>query len=120
VCPVVRACFAAGTAAKAEAIAGPALTHLFDLYVKKSAEGQGELRDDAGDLIVDPNNVDFRRFSSRYVLGDPKTAKAGIRRLIDELHPTEIILRMQLPGVPTDDFERSLRLFAEEVMVGFV
>jgi hypothetical protein len=35
------------------------------------------------------------------------------------LGATEIILRMQMPGVPTEVLERSVRIFAEEVMPAF-
>ena len=117
--PVIRECFIAPTTAEAERIAGPAVTHLFSLYGKKSAEGQRELRNDQGELIRDVNEVDFRTFSSRYIIGDPEVAKADIQQLIDEVNPTEINLRMQLPGIPTDDFEKSMRLFAEKVMPAF-
>lgn len=117
--PVIRECFVAETTEEAERIAGPAVTHLFSLYGKKSAEGQRELRNDSGDLIRDAADVDFRTFSSRYVIGDPDVAIADIRKLIAEVNPTEINLRMQLPGIPTKDFEKSIRLFAEKVMPAF-
>ena len=45
--------------------------------------------------------------------------KEGIEKIIKELSPSEINLRMQLPGISTSDFEQSLRLFAEEVMPEF-
>ena len=58
--------------------------------------------------------------SSRYIIGDPGIARQRIRDLKQELDPSEIVLRMQMPGVPTDLFEQSLRLFAEQVMPEFV
>ncbi len=117
---IIRECFIAETTKKAEIIAGPAVTHLFGLYGKKSAQGERVLRNDAGEVITDADMVDFRTFASRYIIGDAEVAKADIRELIDELSPTEINLRMQLPGIPTDAFERSIRLFAEKVIPSFV
>jgi alkanesulfonate monooxygenase SsuD/methylene tetrahydromethanopterin reductase-like flavin-dependent oxidoreductase (luciferase family) len=117
--PVIRECFVAKTTQEAEDIAGPGVTHLFGLYGKKSAEGERALRNDAGELISDVNQVDFRNFSSRYVIGDPEVVKEGIEKIIKELSPSEINLRMQLPGISTSDFEKSLRLFATEVMPAF-
>lgn len=117
--PVIRECFVAPTTEEAERIAGPAVTHLFSLYGKKSAQGERELRNDKGELIRNADDVDFRTFASRYIIGDPEVAKADIQRLIDEVNPTEINLRMQLPGIPTDAFERSIRLFAEKVIPAF-
>lgn len=117
--PIIRECFIAPTQEEAEAIGGPAVMHLFSLYGKKSAAGERELRNDQGQLISDASEVDYRTFASRYVIGTPEHARREIQRLIDELNPTEINLRMQLPGIPTDAFERSMRLFATEVMPAF-
>jgi len=117
--PVIREVFVAPTTARAEALAGPAVTHLFGLYGRKSAEGERELRNDRGELIRDEAQVDFKSFASRYIIGDPETARRQLQALRDALRPTELICRMQLPGIPTRDFETSLRLFAEEVMPAF-
>ena len=117
--PVIREVFVAATRERAEALAGPAVTHLFGLYGRKSAEGERELRNDRGELIRDEGEVDFRSFASRYVIGDPDSARRQLGELRDALRPTELICRMQLPGIPTRDFETSLRLFAEEVMPAF-
>jgi hypothetical protein len=46
-------------------------------------------------------------------------AKERVGELKKELNPTELVLRMQMPGVPTELFERSLRLFASKVMPHF-
>jgi alkanesulfonate monooxygenase SsuD/methylene tetrahydromethanopterin reductase-like flavin-dependent oxidoreductase (luciferase family) len=117
--PVIRECFVAKTTKQAEETAGPGVTHLFGLYGKKSAQGERALCNDAGELISDANQVDFRTFASRYVIGNPDVVKEGIEKIIKELSPSEINLRMQLPGISTSDFEQSLRLFAEEVMPEF-
>ena len=114
--PIIRELFVARTTAEAEALAGPAIIELFGLYSKKSVEGERQLRNDDGALVTKAEMLDFRSFASRYVIGDPASVRAQLEQLIDELAPTEIICRMQLPGIPTADFERSLRLFGEQVM----
>ncbi|MFC3225722.1 LLM class flavin-dependent oxidoreductase [Marinibaculum pumilum] len=117
--PVIREAFLADTDAEAERIAGPALSQIFALYVKKSAQGERVLLNDAGEPIDSEAAGDFRNFASRYMIGDPATVRRDVQELIDKLAPTEIILRMQLPGIPTPALEHSLRLFAEQVMPEF-
>lgn len=117
--PVIREVFIAPTTEEAERIAGPAATHLFQLYGKKSAAGERDLRNDAGELVTDIDQLDFRTFKSRYVIADPETAIAEIRQLQEDLRPTELICRMQLPGIETKDLRRSIELFAREVMPAF-
>ena len=117
--PVIREVFVAPTNAQAEALAGPAVTHIFGLYGRKSAQGERQLRNDRGELITDEGQVDFRNFSSRYIIGDPISATEQLKDVVDQLRPTELICRMQLPGIPTEDFERSIRLFAENVIPHF-
>ena len=70
-------------------------------------------------MINDEKAVDFRSFASRYIVGSPDSVADRIRDMIGTLSPTEIICRRQLPGIPTDKFEQSLRLFAEKVMPSF-
>lgn len=117
--PIIREVFVAPTLAEAEALAGPAIVHLFGLYGRKSAQGERELRNDAGELIKDEREVDFRSFASRYIVGDPLRVREAMAELRDVLAPTEVICRMQLPGIPTADLERSLRLFGEQVIPHF-
>jgi len=117
--PVIREAFVAPTVAEAERLAGPALEQMFSLYARKSAEGERGLRNDNGDLVTEASAVKFQNFASRYMVGDPEVMRRDIQELIDRLAPTEIVLRMQLPGIPTDALEQSLRLFAKEVMPAF-
>jgi len=117
--PVIREVFIAPTTRRAEQLAGPAVTHIFDLYGRKSASGERQLRNDKGELITDAAQVDFRTFSSRYIIGDPVSACEQLKDAVDRLQPSELICRMQLPGIPTEDLEKSLRLFAENVMPQF-
>ena len=117
--PVIRETFVAATNAEAEALAGPAVTHIFGLYGRKSATGERQLRNDKGELVTDESQVDFRTFASRYIIGDPVSATEQLKDVVDRLAPSELICRMQLPGIATADFENSLRLFAEQVMPQF-
>jgi alkanesulfonate monooxygenase SsuD/methylene tetrahydromethanopterin reductase-like flavin-dependent oxidoreductase (luciferase family) len=117
--PVIREVFIAPTQEEAEAVAGPAITEMFSLYGLKSAQGERALTNDEGELITNEGQVDFRTFSSRYVVGDPDSAIDQIRLLRETVDPTELVCRMQLPGVSSAHFERSMRLFAREVMPAF-
>ena len=117
--PIIREVFVAPTTAEAERLAGPAITHLFSLYGRKSAQGERELRNDEGKLITDEREVDFRTFASRYIVGDVQSVTESMHALVDDLAPSEIICRMQLPGIPTEKFEQSLRLFGEQVITRF-
>ncbi len=93
--------------AEAEELAGPAIVEMFGLYGRKSAEGERQLRNDAGELVKAVEEVDFRTFASRYIIGDPDTVSEQIKTPERELSPTEVICRMQLPQVPTSKFEQS-------------
>jgi alkanesulfonate monooxygenase SsuD/methylene tetrahydromethanopterin reductase-like flavin-dependent oxidoreductase (luciferase family) len=117
--PIIRELFVARSTAEAEALAGPAIVELFGLYSRKSAEGERQLRNDRGELVTRADMLDFRSFASRYIIGDPATVRAGLAQLVDELAPSEVICRMQLPGIPTAALEQSVRLFGEQVMPAF-
>ena len=117
--PVIREVFVGETNAEAEKLAGPAVTHIFGLYGRKSASGERELRNDKGEIITAEEQVDFRTFASRYVIGDPVSATEQLKDAVDQLQPSELICRMQLPGIPTEKFKNSIRLFAEKVMPQF-
>lgn len=118
--PVIREVFVAPTNAEAEKLAGPAVTHLFGLYGRKSAAGERELRNDKRELITAETQVDYKTFASRYIIGDPASATEQLKDAIDQVKPTELICRMQLPGIPTSNFKESIRLFAEKVIPQFV
>ena len=117
--PVIREVFVASTTERAEKLAGPAVNHIFGLYGRKSASGERQLRNDKGELITDAAQVDFKTFASRYIIGDPASATEQLKDTIDRLRPSELVCRMQLPGIPTEAFEQSMRLFAERVMPNF-
>ena len=117
--PIIRETLVLDTLAEAERFGELGTNGLFGIYGRKSAEGERRLRTDEGDLVPDTRMVAFKAMSSRFIIGDPHLAKERVADLKKELNPTELVLRMQMPGVPSELFERSLRLFATEVMPHF-
>jgi alkanesulfonate monooxygenase SsuD/methylene tetrahydromethanopterin reductase-like flavin-dependent oxidoreductase (luciferase family) len=52
----------------------------------------------------------------RFIIGDPEQCTERILRLVDDIGPTHLILRMQWPGMPQDEVLANMRLFTTEVM----
>jgi alkanesulfonate monooxygenase SsuD/methylene tetrahydromethanopterin reductase-like flavin-dependent oxidoreductase (luciferase family) len=117
--PIFRETLVLDTTADAERYAAPGTNGLFGIYGRKSAQGERALHTDDGKLVTDSAMVDFHAMASRYIVGDPQLAKERIWELKQELDPTEVVLRMQMPGLPTELLEHSLRLFADQVMPEF-
>jgi alkanesulfonate monooxygenase SsuD/methylene tetrahydromethanopterin reductase-like flavin-dependent oxidoreductase (luciferase family) len=117
--PIIRETLVLDTLEEAERFGERGTNGLFGIYGRKSAEGERPLRTDEGELVTNTAMVDFKSMSSRFIIGDPELAKERIGEIDKELEPTELVLRMQMPGVPTELFERSLRLFATKVMPHF-
>lgn len=117
--PIFREALVLDTTQEAEAYGAPGTNALFGIYGRKSAAGERALHTDSGDLVTDAAMAEFRNLTSRYIIGDPEIAKGRIRQLKADLDPTEIVLRMSMPGVPTEVLARSIRLFAEAVMPEF-
>jgi probable F420-dependent oxidoreductase len=118
--PVIREVFVAETRQKAEEIAAPAVTYVFrELYGAKSAQGERVLRTDEGEAVTAKEQVDFAHFKARYVIGDPEFAFRELERYEKELGATELISWMHLPGIARKDTQRSVELFAREVMPAF-
>lgn len=118
--PVIREVFIADTMEEAERIAAPGVEYLFrELYAAKSAEGQRQLRTDDGQVITDKNQAMFGSLRNRFIIGDPDYAIQEIQRVKDELGATEVVCWMHTPGVSGEQAERSMRLFAEQVMPAF-
>ena len=79
--PIIRQVFVAKTTAEAEAIAAPAVNHLYrEVYGKASAAGDRVLRADDGSVITDHDQVGFENFKDRYIIGDPDFAIESIKR----------------------------------------
>ena len=93
--------------------------HITKDAAKLTAEGERELRTDAGELVTDKHQVDFESLRNRFVIGDPDYAIRQIERYRDELGATEILCWMHVPGVSGKDAMRSVELFAREVMPAF-
>jgi probable F420-dependent oxidoreductase len=118
--PIMRGVYIAESAEKAEAIAGPAITHLFrELYGKNSASGARKLTNDKGELVEDQQTVDFQTFKDRYLIGAPEDVIPKIHLLQERVGMTELSCWTQLPGITGDQVLSSTTLFANEVMPEF-
>lgn len=117
--PIIREALVLDTLEEAERFGERGTNGLFGIYGRKSAEGERPLRTDEGELVTNTAMAGFKAMSSRFIIGDPELAKERIAEIQKELEPTELVLRMQMPGVPTELFERSLRVFATKVMPYF-
>lgn len=117
--PIIRETLVLDRVEEAQRFGARGTDGLFGIYGRKSAEGERPLRTDQGELVTSSAMVGFKAMSSRFIIGDPELAKERVSELKKELNPTELVLRMQMPGVPTELFERSLRLFASKVMPHF-
>lgn len=118
--PIMREVFIAESQEEAERIAAPGIEYLFqDLYGRRSAMGERELRTDDGEVISDLRQAMFAALRERFIIGDPEHARTEVARLRDELGCTEMLCWTHVPGVRGEDAMRSIRLFAQEVMPEF-
>jgi alkanesulfonate monooxygenase SsuD/methylene tetrahydromethanopterin reductase-like flavin-dependent oxidoreductase (luciferase family) len=118
--PIIRQVFVAPTMQKAEALAAPAIEHLYrEVYGKASAAGDRALRNDDGSTITDHNQVSFETFKARYIVGTPEFAIAEIKKYREGLGCTEMVCWMHMPGIRGQDAMSSVQLFAQEVMPVF-
>ena len=118
--PIIRQVFVMPTTAEAEAIAAPAINHLYrEIYGKASASGDRVLKSDDGQVITDHEQVDFSTFKDRYIVGDPEFAIESIKRYQDVVNPSEMVCWMHMPGIRGADVMKSVELFAKEVMPHF-
>lgn len=118
--PIIRQVFVARTMAEAEAIAAPAVNHLYrEVYGKASASGDRVLRADDGSVITDHDQVDFENFKDRYIIGDPEFAIESIKRYDTACKPSEMVCWMHMPGIRGAEAMSSVELFAKEVMPHF-
>ena len=118
--PIIRQVFVASTLQKAEALAAPAIEHLYrEVYGKVSAAGDRVLRNDDGSPITDHHQVNFDTFKARYIVGTPEFAINEIIKYRDGLGCTEMVCWMHMPGIRGADVMTSVELFAREVMPVF-
>ena len=118
--PIIRQVFVGPTMQAAEAIAAPAIEHLYrEVYGKASAAGDRNLRNDDGSVITDHTQVSFDTFKQRYIVGTPEFAIEEIAKYRDGLGCTEMVCWMHMPGIRGADAMASVELFAREVMPAF-
>jgi len=118
--PIIRQVFVAPTMQKAEAVAAPAIEHLYrEIYGRASAAGDRVLRNDDGSTITDHNQVNFDTFKARYIVGTPEFAIEEITKYRNGLGCTEMVCWMHMPGIRGADVMQSVELFAREVMPVF-
>ena len=118
--PIIRQVFVAPTMKAAEAIAAPAIEHLYrEVYGKASAAGDRNLVNDDGTVITDHQTVTFETFKQRYIVGTPDFATEEIAKYRDGLGCTEMVCWMHMPGIRGADAQGSVELFAKEVMPHF-
>lgn len=118
--PIIRQVFVAPTMQKAEAVAAPAIEHLYrEVYGRASAAGDRALRNDDGSVITDHNQVNFDTFKQRYIVGTPDFVVQEIAKYRDGLGCTEMVCWMHMPGIRGADAMASVELFAKEVMPVF-
>jgi len=119
--PIIRQVFVAETTQKAEEIASPAVDYLYSvLYGAASAAGDRVLRNDEGQIISNTEDVAYKTFKERYIIGSPELAIKKITEYKKELDPTEMICWMHMPGISGENAMKSMQLFAKEVMPAFL
>ncbi len=107
--PAIREVCVRPTTDEALEVARPHLDQKYKAYV---TWGQSEALESSDTLRRAWE--DLRR--DRFLLGDPETVADGLRRHRDELGVTEVVCRVQWPGLPHADALRTLELLAAEVL----
>jgi alkanesulfonate monooxygenase SsuD/methylene tetrahydromethanopterin reductase-like flavin-dependent oxidoreductase (luciferase family) len=116
--PVIREVYVAETTAQAEEEARDGIMYLHaGIYGKWSAVRP--LRDDRGQLVTDPTAVTFDSHRERFIIGDPDHCAREIEKYRAELGMDYLVCWMHFPGADPRKTERSMRLFAKEVMPRF-
>ena len=107
--PVIREVCIAETDEEAVELARPHLDSKYKAYVDW---GQSE--------VLPPSDTLRREWdelrAGRFMLGSPETVTAEIRELRDRLGVTELLVRVQWPGLPHEHAMRTLELLAREVV----
>jgi alkanesulfonate monooxygenase SsuD/methylene tetrahydromethanopterin reductase-like flavin-dependent oxidoreductase (luciferase family) len=107
--PMLREACVAPTDEEALAVARPYLAPKYEAYVEW---GQSD--------VLPPTDTLRRGWeelrAGRFIVGSPETAAEQIRTLA-ALGVTELVLRVQWPGLPQRDAVRTLELLASEVIL---
>ena len=91
-----------------------------NLYMPNLKSGVSTKDDGSFTLkINDTDDVAYRTFKERYIIGSPDLAIKKIREYQQALNPSEMICWMHMPGIPGADVINSMQLFAKEVMPAF-
>jgi alkanesulfonate monooxygenase SsuD/methylene tetrahydromethanopterin reductase-like flavin-dependent oxidoreductase (luciferase family) len=106
--PMLREVCIAPTEEEALAVARPYLAPKYEAYVNW---GQSDVLPPTDSLRREWDELR----TGRFIVGTPETAAEQIRAL-SELGVTELVLRVQWPGMPQRDVLRSLELLATEVL----
>jgi alkanesulfonate monooxygenase SsuD/methylene tetrahydromethanopterin reductase-like flavin-dependent oxidoreductase (luciferase family) len=109
VLPLMREVCLAPTRADAEGIARRYLAQKYDAYVEW---GQSDVLPEGDTLRRDWDDL----LAGRFIIGDPESAAEQLREYRDRLGMTELVARVQWPGLPHETAMRSLRLLATEVL----
>lgn len=104
--PIWREVFVAETD---EAALDTARPYLVDKYAKYRSWGGGDAMETA--------TIDFDELADdRFLIGSPATIAAEIERYQSRLGIDHLLIRVQWPGMPTDEANAALELFADEVI----
>ena len=106
--PMLREVCIARTEEEALAVARPYLAPKYEAYVNW---GQSDVLPPTDSLRREWDELR----AGRFIVGTPETAAEQIRALAD-LGVTELVLRVQWPGMPQRDALRTLELLATEVL----
>ena len=107
--PVIREVCVRETDDQAEAVARPLLDKKYQAYVEW---GQSDVMPPTDSLRKEWDDLRRRRF----ILGSPETVAADISETIERLGASEMMFRVQWPGMPPDQAMASLRLLADQVI----
>ncbi len=108
-----REAFVAETDEEAWEAAREGVLYLYGEYLN-----WGHLTDDDGTPIpAGERGLDALR--NRFLIGSPETVTKRIQEHAEALGNTHLVVRMQFPGTDPEKVERSLRLFAQEVIPNF-
>jgi alkanesulfonate monooxygenase SsuD/methylene tetrahydromethanopterin reductase-like flavin-dependent oxidoreductase (luciferase family) len=111
--PITREVCIRTTDAEAERVARP---YILEKYASYIAWGQ-EATMPAGDTLR--GDWPTLRANDRFIIGSPETCVARIREYERRLGVTDMICRVQWPGMPQNEVRRSLELLGKHVIPAF-
>lgn len=106
--PMLQEVYVAPTTDQALEVVSRSLALKYRAY---RAWGQDEVLPDSQTFAV---AFDELR-QGRFVIGDPATVRERLTQLIDLANPTQLVLRMQWPGMTEDEVMSGMQLFIDHV-----